>query len=153
MKKLTVQQQCDFLSATKCHKCSKIFQPQDKRVRDHNHLTGKYRGPAHNSCNLLFRINPQNIKIPCIMHNLRSYDGLLILSAVKPQHGDISVIPNTSEKYTSFTIGDVTFIGSFQFMPSSIESLSDNLTDVQFKETMRYLKSDYGGKVSYRVAH
>ena len=146
MKKLTVQQQRDFRSGTKCDICSKLFQPQDKRVRDHDHLTGKYRGPTHNSCNLLYRINPKNIKIPCIMHNLRSYDGHLILS-------DISVIPNTSEKYNSFTIGDVTFIDSFQFMPSSIESLSDNLTDVQFKETMRYLKSDYGGKVSYSVAH
>ena len=87
------------------------------------------------------------------MHNFRSYDGHLISSTVKPRHGDISVIPNTSEKYTSFIIGDVTFIGSFQFMPSSIESFSENQTDVQFKETMRYLKSNYGGKVSYRVAH
>ena len=42
MKKLTVQQQHDFESATKCHICSKIFQSQDKRVRDHYHLTGKY---------------------------------------------------------------------------------------------------------------
>ena len=31
--------------------------------------------------------------------------------------------------------------------------ISDNLTDGQFKETMRYLKSDYGVTVSYRVAH
>ena len=129
------------------------FQPQDKHVRDRDHLTGKYRGPAHNSCNLLFRINPKNIKIPCIMHNLRSYDAHHILSAVKPRHGDISVIANTSEKYTSFRFGDVTFIGFFQFVSSSIERLSDNLTDVQFKETMRYLKSDYGGTVSYRVVH
>ena len=39
---LTVQQQRDFRSAMKCHIWSKIFQPQDKRVRDHDHLTGKY---------------------------------------------------------------------------------------------------------------
>ena len=66
---------------------------------------------------------------------------------------DISVIPYASEKYTSFTIGDVTFIDSFQFMPSSTESLSDNLTDVQFKETMHYLKFDYVGTDFYRVAY
>ena len=52
------------------------------------------------------------------MHNLQSYDAHHILRAVKPRHGVISVIPNTSEKYTSFTIGDVTVIDSFQFMPS-----------------------------------
>ena len=49
MKKLTVQQQRDFQSATKCHICSKIFQPQDKDVKNHDHLTGKYRRPAHKS--------------------------------------------------------------------------------------------------------
>ena len=87
------------------------------------------------------------------MHNLRLYDPHHILSTVKPRHGYISVIPNTSEKYTFFTIGDVTFIDSFQFMLSSIGSPSDNLTDVQFKETMHYLKSDCEGTVSYRVVH
>ena len=122
MKKHTVQQQRDFESATKCHICRKVFQPQDKRVRDHDHLTGKYRGTAHNSCNLLFRVNPKNIKIPCIMHNLRLCDAHYILSAVKPRHRVVSVIPNTSEKYTSFTIADVTFIDSFQFMPSQLKA-------------------------------
>ena len=90
MKKLTMQQQHDFESTTKCCVCSKIFQPQDKLVNDHDHLTGKYQGLAHKSCNLLFWINPKNIKIPCIMHNLRSYDAHHILSAVKPRHGYIS---------------------------------------------------------------
>ena len=42
MKKLTVQQQLGFESATKCHICSKIFQSHDKCVRDHDHLTRKY---------------------------------------------------------------------------------------------------------------
>lgn len=69
------------------------------------------------------------MKIPCIIHNLRSYDAYLILSAVKLQHGNISVIPNNTEKCTSFTIGDVTFIDSMQIMISSMEKLSKNLTD------------------------
>ena len=92
-------------------------------------MKGKYGGAPRNSCNLLFRINSNNIR-PW------SFDVHLILSAAKPQQGDISVIPNTSEKYTSLTTGYVTFVDSFQFMPSSIQSLSDNLTDGQFKETM-----------------
>ena len=70
MKKLIVQQQGDFESAMKCHIRSKIFQPRDKRVRDHDHLSGKYREPAYSLCYLLFRINPKNIKILCIMYNL-----------------------------------------------------------------------------------
>ena len=73
MNTLTVQQQCDFQSATKCHICSKIFHSHEKRVKNHNYLTPKYRRLAHNSCNLLFRIHPKNIKILYINHNLLSY--------------------------------------------------------------------------------
>ena len=44
------------------------------------------------------------------------YDAHLILSAVKPRHGKITVIPKNMECSTSFTINDVTFIDSCQFM-------------------------------------
>jgi len=43
-------------------------------VRDHCHITDKYRGSAHNFCNLKLRIDPENIKIPVIVHNLKGYD-------------------------------------------------------------------------------
>ena len=43
----------------------------DRNVRDHNHLTGEYRGPAHNACNLNYHIYPKKVKIPCIIHNLK----------------------------------------------------------------------------------
>ena len=150
MEKLTALQEEEFLRATKCHICSKSFCQRDQRVKDHDHLTGKYRGPVHIACNLQYRIKPKDIKIPCIMHKLRSYDAHHIMSAVKPRHGDISVIPNTDEKYTSIQIGEITFIDSFQFMPSSLDSVSKNLADDQYQEMMRYLKSDYGGNISLK---
>ena len=152
MKQLTPLQMEEFTSAEKCHICEKRFKDTGKPVRDHDHLTGDYRGPAHNSCNLQYRINPLKVKIPCIIHNLRSYDADLILSAVKPRHGKISVIPNNTEKYTSITIGDVTFIDSMQFMMPSIEKLSKNLTDDKLKETLQYLKSDYGGTFKFYLS-
>ena len=35
-----------------CHICKrKILEDSDK-VRDHDHVTGKFMGPAHNKCNL-----------------------------------------------------------------------------------------------------
>ena len=136
MKQLTPLQLDEFTSAEKCHICEKRFKDADKRVRDHDHLTGDYRGPAHNSCNLQYRIKPLKVKIPCFIHNLRSYDAHLILSAVKPRHWKISVIPNNTEKYTSFTIRDVTFIDAMQFMMSSTEKLSKNVTDDKLKETL-----------------
>ena len=71
------------------------------------------------------------------------YDTHLILSAVKPRHGKITVIPNNMERYTSLKINDVSFIDSCQFMLSSLDRLSSNLSKDQFRETRKYLESFY----------
>ena len=52
MKQLTPQQMEAFKSAEKCQVCEKLFKDTDKRVRDHYHLTGGYRGPAHNTASI-----------------------------------------------------------------------------------------------------
>ena len=65
-----------FLKATKCWICNKEFEEGDKKVRDHCHFTGKYRGAAHNSCNLRYRI--PNFT-PVVFHNLRGYDSHLFI--------------------------------------------------------------------------
>lgn len=106
-------------------------------------FSGKYRGPAHSNCNLQYRINPERVKIPVIIHNLKNYDAHLILSAVQPRHGAVTCIPNTNEKYTSFTVGDVTFIDSCQFMLSSLDKLSSNL--LEFPETKKYVEKFVSG--------
>ena len=54
----------------KCHICDKEYTDKDMRVRDHCHITGKFRGSAHQECNLKLRIKPEDIKIPIIFHNL-----------------------------------------------------------------------------------
>ena len=71
------------------------------------------------------------------------YDDHLILSAVKPHHGKSTVIPNNMEHYTSFTINKVNFIDSYQFMLSSFDKLSSNLSKDQFRENRKYLESCY----------
>ena len=91
-------------------------------------------------------LTQKTIKIPCIIHNLKGYDSHLILNAVKPHHGDISVIPTNTEKYISFSIGNITFIDSNQFMLSKLEKLVENLDDNKFYETRKYLEMGYGGK-------
>ena len=114
MKRLTQQQEEDFYNAEKCRICEQLLKANEKRVKDHDHLIGENRGPVHNSCNLQYRINPHTVKFPCIIHNLPSYDAHLILSAVKPRHGEITVIPNSAERYISFITGEVTFIDFLQ---------------------------------------
>ena len=71
MKRLTQVQWREYNNTTNCSICTKPFKSADKKVHDHNHLTGEYRGPAHNACNLNYRIDSKKVKIPCIIHNLK----------------------------------------------------------------------------------
>ena len=47
-----------------------------KKVKDHCHDTGKFRGPAHSICNLKYKVPKE---IPMIIHNA-SYDTHFILN-------------------------------------------------------------------------
>ena len=71
-----------FQTADKCHICDKTYTEKDIRVRDHCHITGIYRGSAHQERNLKLKINPENIKIPVIFHNLRGYDSHFIMQQI-----------------------------------------------------------------------
>ncbi|CAB3980719.1 Hypothetical predicted protein [Paramuricea clavata] len=66
--------------ATECHICGGKFGESDKKVLDHCHVTSKFRGAAHNSCNLNHKLTG---KIPVVFHNLRGYDGNFIMQGVK----------------------------------------------------------------------
>ena len=41
-----------FKSNNTCWIYKKLFTDKDKKVRDHDHITGKYRGSAHSDCNI-----------------------------------------------------------------------------------------------------
>ena len=71
-----------FTNATPCHICTKPL-TDDDRVRDHCHITGIYRGAAHSACNLNYRITPISWKFPVVIHNLKGYNGHLIVKALK----------------------------------------------------------------------
>ena len=47
------------------------------------------------------------------------------------------------ERYTSFTINNVTYIDSYQFMLSSLNNLSSNMSKQQFREIQKHLESFY----------
>ena len=105
-------------SATTCHVCEKPLEGDS--VRDHCHITGKYRGAAHNACNLKLQLNPKTMAIPVVFHNLRGYDSHLLMQAISKVEGRISCIPNNTEKYISFSLGQLRFIDSAQFLPASL---------------------------------
>src|SRR5207244_689338 len=126
---LSFEEQEKFLNAKFCHICEKQLTDDDDnnaRVRDHDHLTGTFRGAAHNQCNLNYRLNT---KIPVIYHGLKHYDGHVILKEAKKELAgyNIDVIPSNSESYLSFSIGQFQFIDSLQFMQCSLEKLVNNV--------------------------
>ena len=51
-----------------CCICNKKFDVGDTKVRDHCHMTGTYRGPAHWSCNINLKLTKT---FPIIFHNLK----------------------------------------------------------------------------------
>ena len=84
-----------------CHICGGSgFSKDNKKVRDHDHLTGRFRGTAHNICNLAFK---EPNFIPVVFHNLSGYDAHLFIRQLGVSEGDIDCIPNNEEKYISFT--------------------------------------------------
>ena len=70
-----------------CWLCGKAFTETDKIVRDHCHYTGKFRGAAHNKCNLRFR-RPKFT--PVVFHNLANYDAHLFVRNLGVSEGDIN---------------------------------------------------------------
>ena len=69
-----------------------LFDNCEDKVRDHCHLTGKFRGAAHKSCNLNFKLTK---KVPVMFHNLRAYGSHLIFNELNKFDVKINVIPNT----------------------------------------------------------
>ncbi|XP_019886947.2 uncharacterized protein LOC105278604 [Ooceraea biroi] len=140
MVELTRDEREKFDSATQCHICKKPFAPDDTRVRDHCHLTGRYRGPAHANCNLNYR---DSHTIPIVFHNLSGYDAHFIVKELASNFkGNVDVLPINKEKYISFTKHvygfddnktpwhnhmQLRFIDSFKFLSSSLDKLSSYL--------------------------
>ena len=123
-----------------CWICKKLIDNDDEKVRDHCHITGKFRGVAHWSCNISLQLTK---KVPAIFHNLRGYDSHAIFCELNKFDVKISVIPNGLEKDMVFSLGkNLVFIDSMRYMNSSLDRLVKNLSDEDFK----YLLEEFGSK-------
>ena len=75
MKPLTDKQNMEYEKAKKCYICHDPFLTTGKakkKVRDHDHSTGEYIGPACNACNL--KRQNRRFFLPLIFHNAKGYD-------------------------------------------------------------------------------
>lgn len=152
MTPLTEDEQRRHETTTTCHVCEQPLNNEDK-VADHCHQTGRYRGAAHNACNLKCR-TPNYV--PIILHNFSNYDAHLIVTSLgSDKDNRIKVIAKTKENYISLTkylrYGNdddddderkktiqMRFIDSYRFLPSALGEMVQTLADEQFKITRRY---------------
>ena len=151
---ITPEEEEQFKQASKCWICGNLLNLQD-RVRDHCHFTGRYRGAAHNRCNLQYS-KPNNISV--FFHNLTGYDSHLFIKKLNKTMGTIDCIPNNEENYISFSktikTGEyvdkkgetkdknfkIIFKDSMKFLNTSIEALVNNLPEDGFKNLEKYFK-------------
>ena len=82
-----------------CWICKKLIDNNEEKVRDHRHITGKFRGAALWNCIISFQLSKN---VPVILHNLRGYGSHLIFNELDKFNVKISVIPNELEKYIAF---------------------------------------------------
>ena len=88
-----------FQHSNSCWICKKLINNDEEKVRDHCHVTGKFRGAAHWNFNINFRLTKKD---PVIFRNLRNYDSHLTFNELDKFDLKINVIPNGLEKYMAF---------------------------------------------------
>ena len=157
MAPLTDDENRYYKEQKKCYICRKSFccdKKQKKRfklykkVRDHCHFTGKFRGAAHSICNLNYKV-PQ--EIPVKIHNGSKYDYHFIIKELAEEFRgeEFECLGENTEKYISFSVpikkehdndsGEtitykIKFIDSCRFMPSKLSNLVDNLSEINNKD-------------------
>ena len=73
----------------------KLIDNDEDKVRDHCHVTGKFRGAAHKRYNLNFKLTR---KVPVIFHILRGYGSHIIFNELDKFNVKIKVIPKWIRK-------------------------------------------------------
>ena len=104
-------------------------------VKDHCHITGAYRGAAHNACNLKMRIKSKTDQIPIVFHNLKGYDAHHLMQAMSNLKKEVKCVANNMEKYITFSVGGLRFIDSLNFLQGSLDSLVEARLESQVEET------------------
>ena len=153
---LAVKESKSYHTQKVCYICKKGFSTDDDNqkyeVRDHCHYTGKYRGTAHNICNLRYKTPTE---IPVIFHTDSTYDYYFIIKKLAEEFkGQFKCLGESTKKYITFSVPiekeldngksikyKTKFIDGFRFMSSSLSILVDYLSDRLYSDKCTNCKS------------
>lgn len=164
---MSERQEKVFKYSEHCHICKKEFDfssldEKDRKVRDHDHITGAFRGASHSKCNLRYQLKKF---LPVFLHNLSRYDASLFINEMSRYEDDaIKVIGLTHENYISFSQSfqvnkeeeqyrkeqpeykkikfEIRFVDSFRFLTSSIDKIVKTIPKENLINTRNEFKDD-----------
>lgn len=132
-----------FRAAQSCEMCQRKFvdYPYLTKVRDHCHISGRYRYALCSECNLTRAKRPFEVYV--FFHGFSNYDSHFLIQKMSsyPKY-PINVIPRNSEKYLAFSLGSLKFKDSYQFLQCSLSTLVENLSkkgEENFKNLKKFV--------------
>lgn len=165
-------QKNEHYKSKKCSECKSDYTKENNKCAHHDHINGQFISSICYKCNIQLQYKKF---MPVYLHNMKSYDAHLFIGALfkygyqQTENENITVIPNTAEKYISISkniqVGtylkdgiekpimyEIRFLDTIAFMASSLDSLSSDLRkgchdDIiklrkTFKNTSKQFKDD-----------
>ena len=147
---MSQEEEVQFQLAEECWLCENPL--DDTKVRDHNHLTGKHRGAAHNICNINCKQKSSSF-VPIFFHNFSGYDCHLIfeelLTEAYNQNYNLTIIPKSLENYVSVQVGCLRFLDSYRFLSSSLDKLVKSLDSFPIMDEIGFIDELFKKKLAY----
>jgi hypothetical protein len=149
---ITEEQEAQFQETDICHICERKCDISYKnglevidKVRDHEHLTGLYRGCACNACNLnACNLNFKHNKIPAYFNNLKGFDGHLIIQGLKKMNFEKNdIIAQNFEKYMKIEFGNFVLLDSYAFLSSLLDELAKHLLNDSIDNFKHSVQENY----------
>ena len=152
---ITPQEEESFQQSKVCWLCECSFLDCGDKVRDHDHLTGKYRGAAHSKCNINVK-QKQSSFVLIFFHNFSGYDCHILFEELLTQAYKIGnerhepkTIPKSMENYVSVQVGCLRFLDSYRFLSTNLDKLvrsidsfpimdENGFTDELFEKQLAY---------------
>ncbi|CAC5393555.1 unnamed protein product [Mytilus coruscus] len=139
----------EFQEATECYICGKEFEENNK-VREHDHLSGKYRGAACQSCNT--KEGKATKLIPVFFHNGSNYDFHFLIEELmkhEDEYNKVKLLSKNSENYISIDYGSynrkLRFLDSYRFMLKGLSDVAKSMDDFPILEK-EFEESDWLAK-------